>query len=44
MAEPENDPYDLWWKWATRDRATDYRTIPAEIHDAVMALPAGRAP
>ena len=31
------DPFDLWQEWANKDRATDYRAIDAEIHEAVMA-------
>jgi hypothetical protein len=38
MTEAEKDAFDQWWKWATKDRATDYRMIPAEIHDPVMML------
>jgi hypothetical protein len=34
----DKDAFDQWWEWATKDRATDYRTIPAEIHNAVMIL------
>jgi hypothetical protein len=34
----EKDAFDLWWEWATKDRATDYRTIDAKIHNVVMML------
>jgi hypothetical protein len=34
----EKDSFDLWWEWATKDRATDYRTIDAKIHNVVMML------
>jgi hypothetical protein len=34
----DKDAFDLWWEWATKDRATDYRTIDAEIHMIVMML------
>jgi hypothetical protein len=38
ISKPENDAFDLWWEWATKDRATDYRTIDANIHNVVMML------
>jgi len=38
MTEPEKDAFDQWWEWANKDRATDYRTIPGEIHYPVMML------
>jgi hypothetical protein len=32
-----NDAFDLWWEWA--EKVVKSRlTIPAAIHDAVMAL------
>jgi hypothetical protein len=34
--QTNKDAFDLWWEWATR--ATDHRTISAEIHNAVMML------
>jgi hypothetical protein len=34
----DKDAFDLWWEWATKDRATDYRTIDAKIHNVVMML------
>jgi hypothetical protein len=34
----DKDAFDQWWEWATKDRATDYRTIDAKIHNAVMKL------
>jgi hypothetical protein len=34
----EKDAFDLWEVWATKDHATDFRTIPAKIHSAVMML------
>jgi hypothetical protein len=34
----EKDAFDLWWEWATKDRATDFRTIDASIHNVVMML------
>jgi hypothetical protein len=34
----DRDAFDLWWEWATKDRATDYRTIDAKIHNVVMML------
>jgi hypothetical protein len=40
----EKDAFDLWWEWATKDRATDYRTIDAKIHNVVvMLIPEERA-
>ena len=33
ISKPEIDAFDQWWEWATKDRAADPRTIPAEIHD-----------
>lgn len=36
---PGKDAFDQWWEWATKDRATDYRTIDADIHHAVTQLP-----
>jgi hypothetical protein len=40
MTEPtaDKDPFDLWWEWANKDRETDHRTIPAEIHEPIMML------
>jgi hypothetical protein len=39
MMDPsEKDAFEIWWEWATKDPKTDLRTIPAEIHDAVMTL------
>jgi hypothetical protein len=35
MAE---DAFDRWWSWA-RKPITSLETIPAEIHNPVMALP-----
>jgi hypothetical protein len=32
------DAFDLWWEWAERPLDSPL-TIPAEFHDAVMALP-----
>ncbi len=32
------DAFDLWWAWAEKPSHSTL-TIPAEIHDAVMALP-----
>jgi hypothetical protein len=37
-SKTEKDAFDLWWEWATKDRATDYRTIDAKIHNVVMML------
>jgi hypothetical protein len=34
----EKDSFDRWWEWATKDRATDYRTIDAKIHNVVIML------
>jgi hypothetical protein len=34
----EKDAFDQWWEWANKDRETDYRTIPGEIHYAVRML------
>ena len=34
----DKDAFDQWWEWATKDRATDYRTIDAKIHNVVMML------
>ncbi len=34
----DKDPFDLWWAWAEKPLDSPL-TIPAEIHDAVMALP-----
>jgi hypothetical protein len=34
----DKDAFDLWWEWATKDRATDFRTIDAKIHNVVMIL------
>ena len=34
----DKDAFDLWWEWAIKDRATDYRTIDAKIHYVVMML------
>jgi hypothetical protein len=31
------DAFDLWWEWAKKPLDT-MLTIPAELHDAVMAL------
>ena len=33
----DKDAFDLWWEWAEKP-ADSLLTIPAEIHDAVMAL------
>jgi hypothetical protein len=38
ISKPENDAFDQWWEWANKDRATDYRTIDAKIHNVVMML------
>ena len=38
MTEPGKDAFDLWWEGANKDRATDYRTIDAKIHNVVMML------
>lgn len=38
MDDDNKDAYDQWWEWALKDRATDYRTIPGEIHYPVMML------
>ena len=32
------DAFDLWWAWAEKPPHSTL-TIPAEIHEAVMALP-----
>jgi hypothetical protein len=32
------DAFDLWWAWAVKP-VDSTLTIPAEIHEAVMALP-----
>ncbi len=32
------DAFDLWWEWAEKP-VDSMLTIPAAIHDAVMALP-----
>lgn len=32
------DAFDRWWQWAEKP-LDSYLTIPAEIHQAVMALP-----
>jgi hypothetical protein len=32
------DAFDLWWAWAEKPPDSPL-TIPAEIHEAVMALP-----
>jgi hypothetical protein len=32
------DAFDQWWEWANKP-FSDMATIPAEIHEAVMALP-----
>jgi hypothetical protein len=34
----DKDAFDLWWEWATKDRATDFRTIDAKIHNVVTML------
>jgi hypothetical protein len=31
------DAFDLWWEWAEKP-LDSMLTIPAELHDAVMAL------
>jgi hypothetical protein len=31
------DAFDLWWEWAEKPLHNTL-TIPAELHDAVMAL------
>jgi hypothetical protein len=33
------DAFDLWWEWAEKPLDSPL-TIDAEIHEAVMALPA----
>jgi hypothetical protein len=33
----DKDAFDLWWEWAEKP-ADSLLAIPAEIHDAVMAL------
>jgi hypothetical protein len=33
----KKDAFDLWWEWAEKP-VDSMSTIPAEIHDAVMAL------
>jgi hypothetical protein len=30
--------FDLWWEWATKDRADGALTIDAKTHNAVMTL------
>ena len=37
MKEPKNDAFDLWWEWAEKP-LDSMLTIPANLHDAVMAL------
>ena len=32
------DAFDQWWEWADKP-FSDMATIPAEIHQPVMALP-----
>jgi hypothetical protein len=32
------DAFDQWWEWANKP-FSDMATIPAEIHQPVMALP-----
>jgi hypothetical protein len=32
------DAFDRWWEWANKP-FSDMATIPAEIHQLVMALP-----
>jgi hypothetical protein len=39
----DKDAFDQWWEWADKDRQTNHRTIPVEIHDAVMLLAPERA-
>ena len=34
----DKDAFDLWWEWAEKP-VDSMLTIPAEIHEAVMALP-----
>ena len=34
-----SDAFDRWWAWATKP-LDSLATIPAEIHEPVMALPA----
>jgi len=34
----KKDAFDLWWAWAQKPPHSPL-TIPAAIHDAVMALP-----
>jgi len=34
----DKDAFDRWWEWAEKP-ADSGLTIPAAIHDAVMALP-----
>ena len=34
---PMKDAFDQWWEWADKP-FSDMATIPAEIHEAVMAL------
>jgi hypothetical protein len=34
----EKDAFDQWWEWANKDRETDFRTIPGDIHYPVMLL------
>jgi hypothetical protein len=36
--QSNKDAFDQWWEWATKDRATDFQTIPVEIRNAVMML------
>jgi hypothetical protein len=35
---PMKDAFDQWWEWANKP-FSDMATIPAEIHQPVMALP-----
>jgi hypothetical protein len=37
MSEAMAGAFDLWWKWA-RKPLDSYLAIPAELHEAVMAL------
>ena len=34
----QKDAFDLWWEWVIKPVHSPL-TIPAEIHEAVMALP-----
>jgi hypothetical protein len=34
----DKDAFDLWWEWATKDRANSMLTIDANIHNVVMML------